>query len=82
MHCSEYHEPPHGAENPEADPHSRRVESGTGRAFGLKQSSYRPEGQHLLLEGLKVSIAPNLKIMNIACSWLARAQSLSAKRKI
>ena len=41
------------------DPHSRRVESGTGGAFVLKQSSYRPEGwQHLMLEGLKVFIAP------------------------
>ena len=39
--------------------YSWRVESGTGRAFGLKQSSYQLEGwQHLLLEGLKVFIAP------------------------
>ena len=39
--------------------YSWRVESGTGRAFGLKQSLYQPEGwQHLLLEGLKVFIAP------------------------
>ena len=77
IHCSEQHEPSHGAENSEADPQSWRVESGTGRAFGLKQSSYRPEGwQHLILEGLTGFIAPNLKIMNFACRWLARAQSL------
>ena len=38
--------------------YSWRVESGTGRAFVLKQSSYRPEGQHLMLEGLKAFIAP------------------------
>ena len=68
--CSEQHEPPHGVENPEADPHSWRVESGTGRAFGLKQSSYRPEGQHLMLEGLKGFIAPG-RIWRLACCWLA-----------
>ena len=48
----------------------------------LKQSAYRPEGwQHLMLEGLK-GFTPNLKIMNFACSWLARAQSLWVKSKI
>ncbi len=80
IHCSEQHEPSHGAENSEADPQSWRVEFGTGRAFGLKQSSYRPERQHLILEGLTGFIAPNLKIMNFACRWLARAQSLWVKR--
>ena len=83
----------HGAENPEADRHSWRVESGTGRAFGLKQSSYRPEGwQHLMLEGLKGFIAPGriwrwtwwilLADARVDSLWVARAQSLWVKRTI
>ena len=69
----------HGAENPEADRHSWRVESGTGRAFGLKQSSYQLEGwQHLMLEGVKAFIAPG-RIWRWTW-WTLRAVSLQEHR--